>query len=129
MILRRGVICALNLAANQTESCFNIRMFSNVSIVGDGGMASFCAMLLCEKKLNVKMWGYDAEQLKQIAQAGENIKFLPGYKLPESLKFEPDDSNSISALNILPKKLVVSMEANYYEYSIYNRKCAACGTK
>ena len=64
-------------------------MFNNISIIGDGGMGSVCAMLLCEKNLSVRMWGYDAGQLKQFEKAGENIKFLPGYKLPESLKFEP----------------------------------------
>ena len=67
-------------------------MFTKISIIGDGAMASVCAMLLCEKNVSVKMWGYDARQLKQTEQERENEKFLPGYKLPDSLEFEPDDS-------------------------------------
>jgi glycerol-3-phosphate dehydrogenase (NAD(P)+) len=80
-------------------------MFSNVSIIGDGAMGTVLAMLLCEKRdssaslgMTVRMWGYDREQLKQMEQAHENKKFLPGYKLPSGnhgelpLLFEPDDA-------------------------------------
>jgi len=55
-------------------------------------MGTVLAMLLCEKQISVKMWGYDAQQLNEIATEGENTKFLPGYKLPSSLKFQADDS-------------------------------------
>ncbi len=64
----------------------------NISIIGDGAMSSICSMLLCEKGLAVRMWGYDASQLAQIKEKRENFKFLPGYKLPDSLQFEPQDS-------------------------------------
>ena len=83
-------------------------MFKNISIIGDGGMATVLAILLCEKRLtaenaqgaekklkstirsnsavkekpSVKMWGYDREQLKEIELSRENKRFLPGYKLP-----------------------------------------------
>ncbi len=66
-------------------------MFRDVSIIGDGGMGTVLAMLLCEKKIAVRMWGYNAEQLQEMADRGENVKFLPGYKVPEALKFESDD--------------------------------------
>ncbi|MFA5422891.1 MAG: NAD(P)H-dependent glycerol-3-phosphate dehydrogenase [Phycisphaerae bacterium] len=67
-------------------------MAENISIIGDGAMGSVLAMMLCKKGFAVRMWGYDAKQLAEMAQARENIKFLPGYKLPESLVFESDDS-------------------------------------
>ena len=66
-------------------------VMKNISIIGDGAMGSVCAMLLCEKGFTVKMWGYDAAQIRAFAEAGENFKFLPGYKLPDTLIFEPDD--------------------------------------
>ena len=59
------------------------------------------AMLLCEKNLHVKMWGYDAKQLMQMAAAKENIKFLPGYKLPDNLEFEPDDSKIMAGADLI----------------------------
>ncbi len=67
-------------------------MFKNISIIGDGAMGTVLATLLCEKGLSVRMWGHDKAQLDKIKNVGENIFFLPGYKLPETLKFESRDS-------------------------------------
>jgi glycerol-3-phosphate dehydrogenase len=54
-------------------------IFKNVSIIGDGAMGTVLGILLCDKKIPVRIWGYDAEQLKQTEQARENKKFLAGY--------------------------------------------------
>ena len=67
-------------------------MFEKIGIIGDGAMGSICAILLCEKSLNVSMWGYDAQQLALFEAKGENVNFLPGRKLPANLIFESDDS-------------------------------------
>ncbi len=66
-------------------------MANGISIIGDGAMGTVLAMMLCRKGLTVRMWGYDAGQLAEIAETRENIRFLPGYKLPKSLTFESDD--------------------------------------
>ena len=79
-------------------------------------MGSACAMLLCEKNLNVTMWGYDSDQLKQIEQSRENIKFLPGYKLPDSLKFEPSDTKILAGA-----ELIVSAVPCQFTRSVWNR--------
>jgi glycerol-3-phosphate dehydrogenase (NAD(P)+) len=84
-------------------------MFKNISIIGDGAMGTVLAMLLCEKnmpvrgfdKLTIKMWGYDREQLKQIESGRENKKFLPGYKLPETLVFESDDKRIMAGADLI----------------------------
>lgn len=55
-------------------------------------MGSVCSMLLCENGLDVTMWGHDAAELEKIAAAKENVIYLPGYPLPESLKYEADDA-------------------------------------
>ncbi len=49
----------------------------------------------------VKMWGYDSEQLKQMEEAGENKKFFPGYKLPEGLVFEADDKRIMAGADLI----------------------------
>lgn len=64
-------------------------------------MGSVCAILLCEKGFNVKMWGYDEEQLSQIEKRRENFKFLPGYKLPDRLVFEPRDSEILKHCDLI----------------------------
>jgi glycerol-3-phosphate dehydrogenase (NAD(P)+) len=76
-------------------------MFSKIAIIGDGGMGSACAMMLCAKGLDVTLWGYDAAQLAQIAACRENVKFLPGYKLPASLKFEYRDDKAMVGAQLL----------------------------
>jgi glycerol-3-phosphate dehydrogenase (NAD(P)+) len=91
-------------------------MFRNVSIIGDGGMGTVLAMLLCEKKIAVRMWGYDAEQLQEMADRRENVKFLPGYKVPEALKFESDDE-----LIMQGAELVVSAVPCQFMRSVWTR--------
>lgn len=76
-------------------------MFKNLSIIGDGGMGTVLGMLLCRKNIHTRIWGYDYRQLEQIAQDRENRKFLPGYRLPESLVFEPDDSRIFSKAELI----------------------------
>ncbi len=76
-------------------------MFKNISIIGDGGMGTVLAMLLCEKGIAVRMWGYDRRQLEEIEQNRENKKFLPGYKLPEELVFEADDARIMAGADLL----------------------------
>jgi len=99
-------------------------MFKNISIIGDGGMGTVLAMLLCEKReasderpaalsceksrrgkqatsREVRMWGYDRRQLEQIKQGRENKRFLPGYKLPEQLVFEADDERIMAGADLI----------------------------
>jgi glycerol-3-phosphate dehydrogenase (NAD(P)+) len=76
-------------------------MFKNISIIGDGAMATVAAMLLCEKNMPTRMWGYDREQLEQIESSRENKKFLPGYKLPENLVFESEDERIMAGADLI----------------------------
>ncbi len=91
-------------------------MFRNISLIGDGAMSSVLAILLCEKKIKTRMWGYDAAQLKEIEQVRENKKFLPGYKLPASLVFETNDKNIMKGAD-----LIVSAVPCQYMRGIWGR--------
>ena len=116
-------------------------IYENISIIGDGGMATAMAMLLLEKyeirnlssdsqdskyetPPNVRMWGYDRKQLLEIRKGGENTKFLPGYKLPESLVFEPDDKRIMAGAD-----LVISAVPCQFMRSIWTRlgNCVPAG--
>ena len=79
-------------------------------------MGSVCAILLCEKGFAVRMWGYDAQQLAQIEKRRENFKFLPGYKLPQSLVFEPEDSEILKGAD-----LIISAVPCQYMRGVWNR--------
>jgi glycerol-3-phosphate dehydrogenase (NAD(P)+) len=64
-------------------------------------MASVCSMILCANCKDVTIWGHDAGQLEDIAKAGENKYFLPGYKLPSGLRFEPDDEKAFGNCDLI----------------------------
>jgi glycerol-3-phosphate dehydrogenase (NAD(P)+) len=99
-------------------------MFKNISIIGDGGMGTILAMLLCEKLnaatesqvTSVRMWGYDRKQLEDIEKNRENKKFLPGYKLPAELLFEADDELIMNGAD-----LIISAVPCQFMRSIWNR--------
>lgn len=75
--------------------------YQNISIIGDGGMGTVLGMLFCEKGLRPRIWGYDREELMEIARLRENRKFLPGYSLPKDLAFEPDDKLIMSGADLI----------------------------
>lgn len=77
------------------------RMFKNVTIIGDGAMGTVLSMLLCDKGINTTLWGHDADQLARFEAAGENVIFLPGYPMPDSLVFEPDDSLAMAQADLI----------------------------
>ena len=91
-------------------------MFKKVCIIGDGAMGSVCAMLLCENGLDVVIWGYDAEYLSVFADKHENVKFLPGYKLPEQITFESDDAAAMVGAD-----MILSAVPCQYMRSIWTR--------
>lgn len=58
-----------------------------VAIIGDGSMACVMAMLLDSKGLAVTVWGHDPEIVAEIIQTRENTAYLPGYRLPDAIRF------------------------------------------
>lgn len=76
-------------------------MFKTATIIGDGGMGSVCAMLLCENGIRTTLWGYDAVYLAQMATARENTRFLPGYPLPQTLRYEAEDKRAFDGAELV----------------------------
>ncbi len=67
-------------------------MGRTVTIIGDGAMATICALLACEKGYPVRMWGAFPDYLEQLRSTRENRKYLPGARFPESVEFTADDA-------------------------------------
>jgi len=87
--------------ASQLICCFNADMYKKATVIGDGAMGSVCAMLLCDNGLDVTMWGYDPEYIDTLNSTRENIRFLPGYKLPDSLKFQCDPAKALDQTDMV----------------------------
>ena len=84
-------------------------------------MGTVLAMLLSEKfeippKAEIRIWGYDHQQLAEIAKSRENKKFLPGYKLPKALIFEPEDERIMAEAD-----LIVSAVPCQFMRSVWSR--------
>lgn len=90
--------------------------YQNVAIIGDGGMGTVLSILLCEKGVSTRMWGYDGRQLGEIERHRENRRFLPGYKLPDSLVFEAGDDRAMAGA-----ELIVSAVPCQYTRAVWDR--------
>ncbi|AQQ10067.1 Glycerol-3-phosphate dehydrogenase [NAD(P)+] [Sedimentisphaera cyanobacteriorum] len=76
-------------------------MYKNITIIGDGAMATACSSNLCSKGFSVTMWGHNASQLAEIEKAGENFLFLPGFQLDPALKFDSDDASCMRGAELI----------------------------
>lgn len=91
-------------------------MFNKVTIIGDGAMGTVLAVLLCDKTIETTIWGYNADQLARFEAARENVTFLPGYAVPDSLKFQADDAQAMQGAD-----LIVSAVPCQFVRSIWTR--------
>ena len=60
---------------------------SEVSIIGSGGWGTAIAILLANNGHSVTLWSYFEEESKNLARELENKAFLPGAKIPDTVKF------------------------------------------
>lgn len=58
--------------------------------MGDGGWGTALAILLAKKGYPVGLWGFFPDYLEIIKRKRENVKFLPGIKIPSSVKIIKD---------------------------------------
>jgi len=64
--------------------------FQHVGIIGAGSWGTALAILLHETKTPITVWGHNAGHISQVAAARENVAYLPGVALPDSLHFTAD---------------------------------------
>jgi len=56
-----------------------------IAVLGAGGWGTTLAVLLTEKSHQVKLWSYREKDAESIRSTRENIAFLPGIWIPESI--------------------------------------------
>lgn len=84
-------------------------MNSQITIVGDGSMATVCALLLESHGSQVTLWGAFPEHVEVLTQTRENKRYLPGYRLPESIRVTSDLSTALAE----PQLLVNAIPTQY----------------
>jgi glycerol-3-phosphate dehydrogenase (NAD(P)+) len=61
-----------------------------VAVVGAGSWGTALALQFARKGREVRLWGRNSDDLKRIAKARENKKYLPGIAFPDNLRVEPE---------------------------------------
>ena len=70
-------------------------MGEHVAVIGDGAMATLCAILLAENGHTVRLWSAFPQAAAELAKSRENRRFLPGHRLPESVEVTADDAGAL----------------------------------
>jgi glycerol-3-phosphate dehydrogenase (NAD(P)+) len=61
-----------------------------VAVIGAGSWGTALALQFARKGREVRLWGRNRDDVKRIARARENQKYLPGIAFPDNLHIEPE---------------------------------------
>ena len=63
---------------------------TKITILGDGGWGTTLALLLAAQGFEVGLWGAFPKYVEEVQKKRENVKFLPGFKIPENVLLYSD---------------------------------------
>ncbi|MFP4145834.1 MAG: NAD(P)H-dependent glycerol-3-phosphate dehydrogenase [Phycisphaeraceae bacterium] len=78
-----------------------MKMPEHITIIGDGSMATVCALLLESRGFQVTLWGPFADHIAELIQTRENRRYLPGYRLPESIRLTADAKAAVNSAELM----------------------------
>ncbi len=74
-----------------------------IVVLGSGAWGTALALSLARSGRAVTIWAHSPEAAKQIVDAGENVQFFPGFKLPSSITVTGDNAA------VTPADIIVSV--------------------
>ena len=69
----------------------------HITIIGDGSMGTVCALLLESRGVQVTLWSASADHTAELIQTRENRRYLPGYRLPDSVRLTAEPSQRLTS--------------------------------
>jgi glycerol-3-phosphate dehydrogenase (NAD(P)+) len=73
-----------------------------ITILGGGGMATACAIVLAEHPgLDVSMWARNAQYARDMAASRINQRLLPGVRIPDSVRITTDVASAANGAGLL----------------------------
>jgi len=93
-----------------------------VTVIGDGGWGTAVALVLCDAGREVTLWGYDPGYLERMRRTRINEKFLPGVRLPDTLRLEDGFAEAVAGAD-----LVVSAVPTIHLRATWKGRAAALG--
>jgi glycerol-3-phosphate dehydrogenase (NAD(P)+) len=91
-----------------------------VLILGAGGWGTALALLLHRNGHHVRIWAYDPQEVDNIRQRHENVRFLPGVSLPSDFEVDNDIAPLLGSVS-----LIVSASPSQHTREVI-RRLAAC---
>ena len=98
-------------------------MPQHVSIIGDGAMATVCALTLHANGRRVTMWSPLAENAEEMIQTRENRRYLPDHPIPEAVRLTADPAHAFDGVDF-----VVSAIPSQFIRSAWGRLAPHCPT-
>lgn len=89
-----------------------------VTILGDGGWGTALALVNSRKGNEVVLWGAFSDYAEVLNQKRENVKFLPGFKIPNSVTITSDLAKAVAFGEIL----VLAVPAQYLRNILHKLK-------
>ncbi len=72
-----------------------------IAIIGDGGWGTALAIQLSQKGFSVSLWGVFGDYLEETAKIRENVKFLKGIRIPDSINMTPVMKDAVSGADFI----------------------------
>jgi len=72
-----------------------------IAVIGDGGWGTTLAILLSRKGYSVTLWGVFSDYVEMVKHRRENIKFLPGIKIPQEVAITASLEDALSERDIV----------------------------
>lgn len=73
----------------------------SLAVLGSGSYGTSLAISVARKGLPVILWGFDAKEVEELSTFRENKRYMPGYKLPDSLDVTNDLAFAVSNAEVL----------------------------
>jgi glycerol-3-phosphate dehydrogenase (NAD(P)+) len=70
-----------------------------IAVLGAGSWGTALAMLIARNGRRTYLWGQDAARMANMAHERENLRYLPGIKLPDQLQIREDLSELLTVTN------------------------------
>src|SRR5205814_6535076 len=90
-------------------------MAPKIVVLGSGAWGTALALSLARNGRTVKVWAHSPEAAKEIVDAGENVQFLPGFRLPPAVTVTGDNAA------VTPADIIVSVVPSEFLRSTLTR--------
>jgi len=96
-----------------------------ISIIGDGGWGTALSLVLSQKGLEVSLWGVFKDYIESVARTRENVKFLKGVRIPQSVNITASLNDAINKSDAV----ILAIPSKYFRGVLGEVKKAAKGDK